>query len=245
MTFIQRRSLAWILTFALGVLGAAARGAEVQERSRFGRSVEDRDLRAVNIGAPSHKTRVLLVGCIHGNECAGKAILKALRRMPGPEDFELWLVSSTNPDGAQAGTRQNARGVDLNRNFPVGWRAYGEPWDTYYPGPRPSSEPETRAAMRLVKELRPDITIWYHQHMALVVKVRRHIRVQRRYGELVGLPLERLDPLPGTAIKWQNRRFPGHLGMVVELPAGQMSSLDAKRHARAVATIARSWDRLR
>ena len=29
----------------------------------------------------------------------------------------MWLVKSVNPDGVQAGTAQNAQGVDLNRNF--------------------------------------------------------------------------------------------------------------------------------
>ena len=215
--------------------------AAIKRIERFGRSVNEVPLRAYNVGAKSSGTRVLVVGCIHGNECAGKRIVRRLRHMRAPRSYELWLVWSTNPDGASARTRQNARGVDLNRNFPVAWRSSGSAWDTYYPGPRPASEPETRAAMRLVADLRPDITIWYHQAMSLVTKSRRHRSVQRRYARRVGLPWVKLDPLPGTASRWQNRRYPGHLSFVVELPAGRLSARSARSHALAVRRAGFEW----
>jgi murein peptide amidase A len=225
----QRRHL--IVALIALLMGAApVSAAPVVERQRIGRSVNDVRLRAVNIGARSKPTKVLVVGCIHGNECAGKAILRELRQMSAPGGFELWLIWSLNPDGQASGTRQNARGVDLNRNFPAGWRSIGEPWDTYHSGSRAASEPETRAAMRFVEEHRPDITIWYH-----------HRWVQRRYAARVGLPWVRLDPLPGTATRWQNRNYPGHTSFVVELPAGSMSERSAKRHARAVRAAGREW----
>ena len=232
-----------VLVLAVMLLLAAhpGRAAKIQESVRSGRSVNEAAIRAVNVGARSSETRVLLVGCIHGNECAGKAILSRLRKMPRVHGFELWLISSLNPDGAAAGTRQNARGVDLNRNFPTGWRSSGDPWSTYYSGPRPASEPETRAAMRFVNEHRPDITIWYHQAMELVTKTRRHQRTQRRYARRVGLPWRDLERLPGTASRWQNRRYPGHLSFVVELAAGPMSSAEARRHARAVRRAGSEW----
>ena len=55
------------------------------------------------------------------------------------------------------GPRQNAHGVDLNRNFPQGWRrAYTS--RGYYPGPVTMSEPETRC-----DRLRPDLVVSLHQ----------------------------------------------------------------------------------
>ncbi|MFN2489326.1 MAG: M14 family zinc carboxypeptidase [Actinomycetota bacterium] len=212
-------------------------------RTVVGHSVQGRSLRAINIGPRSRPTRILVVGCIHGNECAGKAILEKLRMRWSPERFELWLIGSINPDGARAQTRQNARGVDLNRNFRAVWELIGAPWDTYHSGSRPWSEPESRAARRFIRRHRPDITIWYHQHMELVARTRRHVPIQRRYARLVGLPLVRLGRLPGTATRWQNCRFPRHTAFVVELPSGSLSDRTARRHAGAVVQIARTWRR--
>lgn len=209
------------------------------KRVRIGRSIEGRPLRAFGFGNLSSRRRILVVGCIHGDECAGKRILRRLRSMTPPDDLALWVIWSLNPDGARASTRQNARGVDLNRNFGYKWRPIGEPGDTYYSGARKWSEPETRAARRFIRNRRPDLTIWYHQALALVVRTGPHRRVKARYARLAGLPLVRLAPLPGTAPRWQNHRFPGHASFVVELPAGRLSARSARRHARAVLAVGR------
>jgi protein MpaA len=159
--------------------------------------------------------------------------------MAPPDDLALWVIWSLNPDGARSGSRQNARGVDLNRNFGYKWRPIGEPGDTYYSGRRKWSEPETRAARRFIRNRRPDVTIWYHQALALVVRTGPHRRIKARYARLVGLPLVRLGPLPGTAPRWQNHRFPAHAAFVVELPPGRLSARAARRHARAVLAVGR------
>jgi len=52
-----------------------------------------------------------------------------------PEGVAIWLVRSINPDGVAANLRKNARGVDLNRNFSVGWQASSDTSSGYYPGP--------------------------------------------------------------------------------------------------------------
>src|SRR5450432_2241523 len=127
----------------------------------LGHSVDGRRLVAQVIGPDSARRKVLLVGCIHGNECAGLRILSAAAARRPPAGVQLWLVGELNPDGTAAGTRQNAHGVDLNRNFPYQWQRITDP--TYDSGPRPASEPETRAAMGLIRRIRPAVTVWYHQ----------------------------------------------------------------------------------
>jgi murein peptide amidase A len=227
--------VATLLLVASPSIAARARSAE--RTVLVGRSARGRAIVAHVLGAATAQRRVLLVGCIHGNECAGQRILAALEHRPVRTGVQLWLVPSMNPDGEAADTRQNADGVDLNRNFPYQWRAGGGA--TYYAGPRPSSEPETRAAMRLIEQIKPAVTIWYHQHEDLVDMAGGDRGVARRYAELSGLRATCLPFLPGTATAWSNHNFAATTAFVVELPAGPVSAGALARHLDAVGGIER------
>jgi protein MpaA len=224
---------------ALAIAATASAASPPRHGEGIGHSAQGRALSAVRIGPADAPTRLLVVGCIHGNECAGTAVTRRLRAITPPAGTSVWLIDDLNPDGRARGTRQNARGVDLNRNFPRGWRAQGSPGSTYYAGPRPLSEPEARAVVRLIIRIRPAVTVWYHQHLRIVVRAGGDVGLQRRYARLVGLPLRRLPNYPGTAVRWQNHRLPHTTAFVVELPAGHLSAAGARRHARAVLDLAR------
>jgi protein MpaA len=203
----------------------------------LGRSVDGRVIRAIEVGDPAVRRKALVVGCIHGNECAGLAIVRRLERLGPQAGVDLWLVPEANPDGAARNQRQNARGVDLNRNFPWHWRRL--PRGTYYSGPRPASEPETQIALHFLRRLHPVVTIWFHQHLRLVDASGGDISIERRFAHLVGLPLVRLGPYPGTVTSWENHYLPGTTAFVVELPAGRLSGAAADRYARAVRAVIR------
>jgi len=215
---------------------AAAPSASVPHEWRgvVGRSVGGSPIRAHRLGDFSSSRTTLVVGCVHGDECAGIAITKRLVQGPRPRELDLWVVHDLNPDGRRIGTRQNGRGVDLNRNFDSEWRPVGRRWDDDYSGPRAWSEPEARVARRLVRRIRPDVTVWYHQPQHLVRAWGDSRAAARRYARLAREPYRSIRWLPGTAPNWQNRRFPGTASFVVELPAGRLGPAAAARHARAV-----------
>ena len=206
----------------------------------IGRSVQGRPIRAVRVGSARAPRRVLVVGAIHGVEPAGRAVTARLRRARPPRGVALWLVDDLNPDGAAARTRQNARGVDLNRNFPYRWRAMGHPFSTNHSGAGPLSEPESQAAAALIERIKPRVTLWYHQALRLVAKGAGDPALERLYAARSGLPRRRLPPYPGTAVSWQNDASRGDTAFVVELAAGRLSRAGAGRHAAAVLALARA-----
>jgi murein peptide amidase A len=211
------------ITAMLSTLAAAA--AVV-----VGYSADHRPIELVHVAGPG--PRILVVGCIHGNEPAGIAIVRALERTH--PNVDLWLVPVLNPDGLARGTRQNAHGIDLNRNFPTGWRSFGPPWSVYAAGPHPFSEPETRLARNLIRRIRPQYTVWYHQHMDLVWAYGRSSKVGHRYAQLAGMRYRHWRWLDGTASNWQNHLPDGGASITVELPAGSLSRPAVARHVRAV-----------
>lgn len=202
----------------------------------IGHSAQGREIRATRVGDAQAPVKVLVVGDVHGNEPAGEAIVQALRTRT-VAGVQFWLVRTGNPDGRAKRTRQNARGVDLNRNFPYRWAAGAK--GTYYPGPKAGSEPETKALMRLVRRVRPQLGIYYHQHMGITVRARGvDAAVQRGYARRTGLPLRSLPNYHGTAIGWQNHLIADGTAFVVELKAGPAP---VRRHVDAVIAAARSY----
>jgi protein MpaA len=201
----------------------------------LGRSEAGRPIVAVHAGYP-RGPRVLVVGCIHGNETAGIAVARALEHARARAD--LWIVPDLNPDGHARGTRQNGRGVDLNANWSSQWHGGGRPWDVYYAGPRPFSERETRIARDLIVKLRPRVTIWFHQHMNVVWAWGPSSAAGRVYARAAGMRFYHRHWLSGTAANWQNHHLPGSSAFTVELPAGSLSPEGVRRHVRAVLSVA-------
>lgn len=195
----------------------------------LGRSWQGRPIEAVEVGDPSG-TPVLVVGAVHGNETGGIAIARALRRL-SPAGLDLWIVPDLNPDGVAAGTRRNAHGVDLNRNFPWRWRPLS---GVYESGPRPSSEREARIAQALILRLRPQVTIWFHQHLDLVWGSGGDPRIEQTFARVSGLPYRRLPTLPGSATLWENNVLPSSTAFVAELPAGEPGPAAVARYVQAV-----------
>ena len=225
-----------LLTFTLLVAGAPAAAPE-----RIGTSVQGRPIGLLRAGDPQGPRTVLVVGCVHGDECAGRAIAERLAGTTAEEapGVRILVVRNMNPDGFARDTRQNARGVDLNRNALVGWRPLGPPGSRYYAGRRAFSEPETQAIRALLLRERPDVVVWYHQPLRGVDVPETGSRtVARRYARLVGLPLNPLPAYPGSLSRWTNARVRAGSSFVVELAPGALRTAAVRRHAAAVLAVA-------
>jgi protein MpaA len=203
----------------------------------LGQSAKGRPITALEFGDPGAERKLVVVGCIHGDEQAGIAIARQLERLAPPAGTDVWVIEDLNPDGAAANTRQNANGVDLNRNFPYGWQPLESPGALMYSGPAALSEPESQLAVDFLNMVRPTVTIWYHQHLNLVDLSGGDASIEQRYASMVGLRTQPLQRYPGSATSWENHTFGGSTAFVVELPAGSLSDSVANRYAASALKI--------
>jgi murein peptide amidase A len=197
----------------------------VVEKRVIGHTVRGRPIRAYHLGERGYP-KVVLISTMHGDESHTGRILRALRDGRAIHRLDLWVVPVYNPDGLARGTRKNARGVDLNRNYPYRWADLDGDYES---GPRAGSEPETRAMMRFLRTVRPDYILSFHQPLRGVDTDTKKPRFARRVARELHLPATTLDcgsVCHGTMTMWFNKRFRG-TALTVEYGAHP-----PKRHLR-------------
>ncbi|MEU6913640.1 M14 family zinc carboxypeptidase [Streptomyces olindensis] len=134
-----------------------AREARAQERMRDlienapATAAESREIRR------DYKTPVFVNSNIHGNEWEGTdAALRIVERLATAKDAgtrdllahsRLYFNITANPDGRIAGTRANANGFDLNRDFVT------------------ASQPETRVMRRIELDKQPAVLLDLHGYV--------------------------------------------------------------------------------
>jgi hypothetical protein len=201
-----------------------------------GRSVQGRTLYARDVVGPDSRLRVLVVGAMHGDELssASVALHWIQHAVQTPASAHWRFLPALNPDGllARPARRTNARGVDLNRNFPtpnwkrdakVYWEQRTRKDPRRWPGPSPLSEPESRFLHEEMARFQPHLIVSIHAP----------------YGVLdfdgPGVP----PPQLGRLYLDQVGIFPGSLGnyggvhqgmpvVTVELPNAFRTPLDAE-----------------
>lgn len=136
-------------------------GYTVQGRMILGAKVSDNPTQEEN------EPEFRIIGNHHGNEYMGFEIgldmLHYLTDNYGSitqvthlvNDLETWIIPMMNPDGRTAGTRGNANGVDLNRDYGYIWNGEGG-------SPYGFSQPETRAIRLHALEHNFAISLSFH-----------------------------------------------------------------------------------
>lgn len=163
---------------------------------RVGTSVEGRSIECQVLGDGPEV--IFILASIHGDETAGSPLVRQLsdylqmnpHRLAGRR---VVLLPAVNPDGMVHSSRENANGVDLNRNFPAGNRE-----DSDRHGWAELSEPESQVIAMLIDIYRPVRVIAIHQPLACVDYDGPAQDLAARIAKLTKLPVKKLGTRPGS-----------------------------------------------
>jgi len=154
ITFSSTGSASTITNYSsLEMVVKKAEKSKLISVSIAGRSIEGRNIFLVNLnhGEKQGKWKLFLYAQQHGNEPAGKeALLKLITDIslnPDllPENVDLYIVPSVNPDGAEADKRRNANDYDLNRDH------------------QRLSQPETVILHQIFRQIMPHMAVDCHE----------------------------------------------------------------------------------
>ncbi len=117
----------------------------------------------------------------------------------------LLFIPCLNPDGMQLGTRTNANGVDLNRNFPTkNWgedtsQAGDNPAD-YFGGKSGGSEIETQFVIDVIEKYKPELIITLHAPYKIVNYDGPAEEIAEKISKIIKYPVEASIgyPTPGS-----------------------------------------------
>lgn len=232
--------LAALLLSGTTTRAQAARPATPVAVTVLGTSVEGREIVATRYGDGTGKT-VMMIGQIHGNEKTGIRLVRDIVAAGVPAGYTLWVIETVNPDGNARNTRQNANGVDLNRNFPTQWARQTCP-GKYCSGRTAASEPETRVLTDFLALVQPQLVVFYHAKGAYIDNVKGGVAspaAVRAYATTSRVRLLTVSCGPGgctgNATQHAFALQPSSTNFVVELPCYTfcLSRTTVKRHTSA------------
>lgn len=182
-----------------------------------GHSVEGRPIECQVLG--DGPDAVFIIASIHGDETAGSPLVRKLsdHLQANPHRLigrRVILLPAANPDGMVKGTRENANGVDINRNFPAANRENND-----RNGWAELSEPEAQIIAMLIDLYAPSRVIVIHQPLACVDYDGPAQDLAARMAQLTHLPVKRLGTRPGSMGAFLGEEI-GLPTITLELPNG-------------------------
>jgi len=161
-----------------------------------GTSIQQRPIMCLVLGDGPDVT--FIMATIHGNEPAGTPLVRRLAThlRQKPELLagrKVVLMAVANPDGLVNGTRYNAKGIDLNRNFEAKNRV-----NRKETGLTALSEPEARAIKQVIRQYMPDRIVSIHQPLNCIDYDGPARMLAERMGQYCALPVKKLGARPGS-----------------------------------------------
>lgn len=144
---------------------------------------------------------VLVIGVVHGDEPQGEYLIN--KYLESHFNSQLAFIPILNPDGKQAGTRVNANGVDLNRNFPTKNWVLSEK-NEFFGGEFPASEVETKFLIDIIEDLKPSLILTLHAPFKVVNYDGNARNIAKKISEIIKYPVEENIgyPTPGSFGTW-------------------------------------------
>jgi len=169
------------------------------------------------IGTSKTGQRILVFAVTHGDEAeSGVVAASWMKRLANLDSRNSWrVVPLLNPDGLKRGTRMNANGVDINRNFPTEdfhakalnrWETVEKKDPRRYPGKFPASESETRCAIDHIKSYSPSFIVSVHTPYGVLDFDGPNVV----FPTIPGLPWKSLGHMPGSLgrFMWRDHKTP-------------------------------------
>lgn len=249
---VIRRIAALLLLFMLALTPAAlceSKSAASSGEMIYGYSENGRALVCHRIGEENADSRILLVFGVHGFEDSydhdGEVLRLIAHRVieffasQMPDGVALYVVPCANPDGLLEGTtkngfgRCNARGLDINRDFPVDWKEdYHSRTKT---GAAPFSTAEARALRDLVEQIAPDFAADIHGWIDAVYGSSPSAEI---FAQAFGMKRRSIRS-GGTLAQWMQTTLED--AILLELPANPNEGKYVARNSEALIQAIQNW----
>ncbi len=164
------------------------------------KTIEENEIQLIKLQGLANGKNILIIGVFHGEEPQGEFLInKYLKENLLNIKNTLYFIPCLNPDGKSVNKRQNANGIDLNRNFPTeNWRRTENP--EYFGGTMAGSEIETKFMIDVINTYKFDAILSIHAPFKIVNYDGPAKELAEKISSITGYPVQ-ADigyPTPGS-----------------------------------------------
>lgn len=164
------------------------------------KTINNNEIKLIEIKPNEFQKTILIIGVFHGEEPQGEYLINEfLKTDLSSVKNRLLIIPCLNPDGKAKNQRQNANGIDLNRNFPTkNWCIINK--IDYFGGNKPASEIETQFMIDVLNNYKIDAILSIHAPFKIVNYDGNAKDLAQKISEITSYPVQ-ADigyPTPGS-----------------------------------------------